>query len=269
MKTNRIVALLLLQNGWLVQSKSFSRFLRVGNPIDAVKRLSEWGADELVYLDITSKNYSQNFRKDLKSSPHIDILEILRVASRFAFMPMTVGGKINNLSEIESRLSAGADKISINSKVIDNPIFVKESAEEFGSQCIVVSVDIKIHLNRYRVYDHRTNSLVDVDLLEWIKRIQDLGAGEIFLNSVDRDGSKQGMDIELIEMVANTVKIPVVACGGVGKWQDFEEALTKTKVDAVAATNIFHHTDQSVFLAKKYLLDQGLNVRPPELIVID
>jgi cyclase len=268
MKSRRVVAVLLIQDGWLVQSKFFNRYLRIGNPIDAVKRLSEWGADELIYLDISKSEFNQNFRTDIKSDQRYSIIEILTEVSQFAFMPMTVGGGIKNLQDIEKRLSTGADKVSINSAGIINPEFVSSAVNEFGSQCIVASVDYLRDDEKYYVYDHKNRKPLDFDLYHLIKRYENLGVGELFLNSVEKDGSKLGMDVDLIGKIVNSISIPVIACGGVGNWEHFKDVLCKTNVDAVAAANVFHHIDQSIYLAKDYLLKNGVNIRPPELIQI-
>ena len=266
MKSRRIIAVLLLQDGWLVQSKSFNRYLRIGNPVDAVKRLSEWGADELIYLDISKSEFHRNFRSDIKSDPRISITELLKEVSQFAFMPMTVGGRIRTLQDIEKRLLSGADKVSINSAGISNPEFIASAVNEFGSQCIVAAVDYLRDGNKFFVYDHNNRKPIDFDFFHLISRYENLGAGELFLNSVEKDGSKKGMDVSLIDKVANLINIPVIACGGIGNWKHFEEVLSKTNVDAIAAANVFHHIDQSVYLAKDYLVKNGFNVRPPELI---
>jgi cyclase len=268
MKSRRIVAVLLLQDGWLVQSKFFNRYLRIGNPIDAVKRLSEWGADELIYLDISKSEFNQNFRSDIKSDHQLSITELLNVVSQFAFMPMTVGGGIKSLQDIEKRLSSGADKVSINSEGIINPKFIADAVNEFGSQCIVASVDYLRDDEKYYVYDHKNRKPFDIDLYDLIGRYENLGVGELFINSVEKDGSKMGMDVDLIGKIVNSINIPVIACGGIGNWEHFEDVLNKTNVDAIAAANIFHHVDQSVYLAKDYLFKNGFNIRPPELIQI-
>ena len=152
---------------------------------------------------------------------------------------------------------------------INNSEFISIAAKEFGSQCIVVSIDAKIKEDNYYVYDHKKSSSTFFEILDFSKRIESLGAGEILLNSVDRDGTGEGYDIDLINYVTNQIKIPVIACGGVGDWPDFKEALQKSNVDAVAAANIFHYRDQSVYLAKKYMYENKLIVRKPDLLTIN
>jgi cyclase len=267
-KKKRLIPVLLLRNGWLVQSKQFRRYQNLGNPITAVKRLSEWASDELIYLDITRDDSYDMRRDDLGHPNRHSIFEIIEDVSRAAFMPITVGGRIRSLRDIEKRLALGADKVSINTKAIEEPLFIESAAKEFGSQCVVVSMDVKIIDGRNRVMLGGGARPIDEGPEDWAKKAEQFGAGEILLNSIDRDGMRGGYDLELLDNVAEAVKIPVIACGGVGEWSHFAQALELTGVDAVAAANIFHYSDQSVFLAKKYLADHGLNVRNPELLKI-
>ena len=268
MKKNRLIPVLLLKNGWLVQSKEFSRYQNLGNPTTAVKRISEWGSDELIYLDI-SKDDNYDIRRTDQNYPNRQsFLEIIEDVSSVTFMPITVGGKIKKMIDIEERLKLGADKIAINSEAINNPNFIEKSAKEFGSQCIVVSIDAKLNDGNYFVYDHKKSCITNLDVLSFSKTIEDLGAGEVLLNSVDRDGLGTGYDIDLFNIICDKISIPIIACGGVGEWEHFKNALKKTKVDAVAAANIFHYRDQSVYLAKKYLFDAKMKIRKPDLLTI-
>jgi len=269
MKKHRLIPILLLKNGWLVQSKGFCRYQNLGNPTTAVKRISEWSSDELIYLDI-SKNEEYDIRRNDQNYPNRkSFLEIIEDVSKVTFMPITVGGKINTLHDIYRRLELGADKISINSKAIHEPEFIEQSAKEFGAQCIVVSIDAKKINNNYVVYDHKNSRPTKLDVLQFSKLMENTGAGEILLNSVDHDGQGNGYDIDLLNFVTDLLNIPLIACGGVGEWHHFYEALEKTKVDAVAAANIFHYKDQSVYLAKKYLYDKKIQVRKPDLLSIN
>lgn len=269
MKKNRVIPVLLLRNGFLVQSKQFKRYQNLGNPITAVKRLSEWGSDELVYLDISRDDTHDMRRDDLGHHNRDNIFDIIEDVSKAAFMPITVGGRIRSLQDIEKRLSLGADKISINTMALDQPDFIELAAREFGAQCIVVSMDVRLEEDGvHRVRRDGNREATPYTAAEWARRVQELGAGEILLNAIDRDGMKNGYDIPLLDEVGSAVRIPVIACGGVGEWGHFAEALQQTRVDAVAAANIFHYSDQSVYLAKKHLFEQGLNVRSPELLEI-
>jgi|WetSurMetagenome_2_1015567.scaffolds.fasta_scaffold231921_2 imidazole glycerol-phosphate synthase subunit HisF len=268
MKKKRIIPILLLKEGWLVQSKQFRRYQNLGNPVAAVKRLSEWGADELIYLDISTEESYDLRRDDLNCMNLHSIEEIIAYVSEYSFMPLTVGGKIRTLHDIEKRLALGADKVSINSQAIINPRFIAEAAVEFGSQCIVVSIDVKTVADNYLVASHGGKNISDLDPSQWARIVQNQGAGEILLNSIDRDGMKTGFDLRLLNSVSNVVNIPVIACGGAGEWEHFAEALDGSGVDAVAAANIFQHVDQSVYLAKKYLYDKKFNVRKPSILKV-
>ncbi len=268
MKKNRLIPVLLLRNGWLVQSKGFRRYQNLGNPITTVERLSEWASDELIYLDISREENYDLRRDDLGHPNRRTILEIIEDVSKASFMPITVGGRIRTLRDIERRLAVGADKISINSKPLEEPAFIQAAAREFGCQCIVVSIDVRIMDDRYVVVSEGGTKPTRYGPAEWAKLSEEYGAGEILLNSIDRDGMKNGYDIELLNQVSRVVGIPVIACGGVGDWSHMAEAFDKTSVDAVAAANIFHYVDQSVYLAKRFLHERGYNVRPPDLLTL-
>ena len=268
MKKNRLIPVLLLKNGWLVQSKGFNRYQILGNPTTAVKRISEWGSDELIYLDI-SKGDEYDIRRNDQNYPNRQsFLEIIEDVSKVTFMPITVGGKINSLEDIEKRLKLGADKITLNTMAINDPDFISVAAKEFGSQCIVISIDVKTKDDENFVYNHKSSSITNLNVMDFSELVENMGAGEILLNSVDRDGLGVGYDLNLIELVSNKVNIPVISCGGVSQWSHFQEAFEQTETDAVAAANIFHYIDQSVYLAKKYLFENNLNIRKPDLLII-
>ena len=268
MKKKRLIPILLLRNGWLVQSKEFSRYQNLGNPETATLRLSQWASDELIFLDISRNNIYDLRRDDLGCANRHTFLEIIENISKVVFMPMTVGGKIKSLFDIEKRLSVGADKVSINTQLFNDEKIIQKSANEFGSQCIVASIDVKKENGKYFVYSNGGQKREDYLPIDWAKKVESLGAGEILLNSIDRDGMKTGYDIELIKGISDVVSIPVIAAGGVGEWSHFGQVLSETKVDAVAAANIFQYSDQSVYLAKKYLYEHNFNVRPPDLLEI-
>ena len=234
-----------------------------------MKRLSEWASDELIYLDISKDDYYDLRRNDLGHPNRHTIFEILDDVSKNTFMPITVGGKIRTLTDIQDRLSRGADKISVNTITHEDKNFIREAAREFGSQCIVVSIDVKIIEGKHQVVTKGAQMHTSLDPVEWAKTVESLGGGEILLNSVDNDGMKNGYDIDLLDSVSSAVNIPVIAVGGAGAWEHFAEALKKTSVDAIAAANIFQHIDQSVYLAKKYLFDHKYCVRSPDLLVLE
>lgn len=266
MKKNRIITVLLLKNGFLVQSRLFSKFQNIGNPISAVKRLSEWTSDELIYLDITRDNHYDIHRDDLRYPNRDNVVDIIQDISKVCHMPITIGGKIRTLEDVGIRLKSGADKVAVNTGAIERPALITEIAKEFGSQCVIVSIDAKLTDGKPVVMKANGKVSTPFQPVEWAKMAEERGAGEILINSIDRDGTGTGYDIELIDSVSRAVKIPVIACGGVGEWAHFIEAFEKTKADAVAAANIFHYSDQSVYMARQYLYERGCLVRKPDLI---
>lgn len=267
MKKKRVIPVLLHKEGWLVQSKKFSEYKKLGNAQKAVQRLSEWDSDELIYLDISkTETYTTN-RSDTAAPEYQDLGELLSEVSKVARMPITIGGGIKTLNDIEVRLRAGADKISINRAAIADPSLIALASREFGRQCIVVSIDYEEfgderHL---RVDNKNITNANAKNALEWLREVEGLGAGEVLLNSVSRDGMKSGYDISFLAKAADTLSIPIIACGGAGNWEHLAEVLTQTNVDAVAAANIFHFQDQSVYLARRHLVSKGLPVRPPSI----
>jgi cyclase len=207
-------------------------------------------ADELCFLDITA---SHEKRKTI-----IDVVE--KVAHE-VFMPLTVGGGVKSINDIREILLAGADKVTVNTAAVERPEFVKESSEIFGSQCICIAIDAKRSGKGFEVYTYGGRKPTGVDAVEWAKRVEELGAGEILLTSMDRDGTKIGFDIELTRAIAESVRIPVIASGGVGTLEHLYEGLVEGKADAVLAASIFHYREFTVMDAKKYLQQRGVNVR--------
>jgi imidazole glycerol-phosphate synthase subunit HisF len=266
MKKRRLIPVLLLRNGWLVQSKGFRRHQNLGNATAAVARLSEWASDEMIYLDISRDDQHDLRRDDLGRGNARSFLEIIEDVGKRSFMPITVGGRIRSLADIERRLALGADKTAINTQALADPSFITAAAREFGSQCIVASVDVKVVDGGYEVYSEGGRRATGHSPEAWAVMAEEHGAGEILLNSIDRDGMRKGYDLTLLQQVVEAVNVPVIGCGGVGEWSHLSEALETTGVDAVAVANLLHHVDQSVFLAKKYLYERGCNVRPPELL---
>jgi cyclase len=266
MKKNRMIPVVLLRNGWIVQSKGFDRYQNLGNPVTSVKRLSEWASDEIIYLDISSDDNYDTRRDDQGYENRNNFLDIIRDVSEIAFMPITVGGKIRTLADIEDRLKSGADKVCVNTKAIQDIGFIDTAAREFGSQCIVVSIDAKLTNGIHKVFANGGKLETQHTPAELALMVANSGAGEILINSIDNDGRGEGYDIALINQVAGAVSVPVIACGGVGNWSHLSEAFDNTNADAVAAANVFHYIDQSVFLAKKHLYEAGYNVRKPDLI---
>jgi imidazole glycerol-phosphate synthase subunit HisF len=248
MLKTRVIGVLVVKNGWVVQSIQFKRYLPIGRLDVAVEYLNQWGIDEIVILDIdaTSEGRSPNFA-------------MIKSASSFSQTPLSVGGGISSLSDMESLLRVGADKVVINSQLISNPSLIEEGAHQFGSQCVIASIDAINYGNGYRAYNRLTNN-TDLTVNDLAKRSEDFGAGEIFLNSVDRDGMKIGFDIELASEVRQYASLPLILCGGVGKSSDLVEGV-KSGVEAVAAGNFFHFTEMSVIITKQFLAQNDCNIR--------
>jgi imidazole glycerol-phosphate synthase subunit HisF len=269
MKKKRVIPVMLMKNGFIVQSRNFKRHQNLGSPITAVKRLSEWSSDELIFLDITKDNQYDLKRDDINFKNLNSFLKIIEEISKKTFMPIIVGGKIKSLIDIEERLKVCADKVSINSWAFKNKNFINNAAKEFGSQCIVSSIDVKKIGKEHLVFIDSGLTNTNLKVENWVKEIQDMGAGEIFLNSIDNDGLGGGYDEVLIEKIHKIIKVPLIICGGVGSYQDLEIGLKHKSVDGVAAANFFHHTDQSVYLSKKYLYEQKMNIRKPQIFELE
>lgn len=265
MLTKRIIPCLDVKDGRVVKGINFVNLRDAGDPAENAKVYNDEGADEIVFLDITA---SYEKRKTM-----VDVVE--RVAEK-VFMPLTVGGGIRTLEDIRNLLNAGCDKISINTQAVLNPDFVKEAADRFGSQCVVVAIDAKKSKvtprlrsgqesqkskNIWEVYINGGREATGLDVLEWAGKVELLGAGEILLTSMDRDGTKDGYDIELTRAVSEAVNVPVIASGGCGSLEHFYEALTEGKADAALAASVFHFREFSIHEVKEYLKSKGVAVR--------
>tara|TARA_Y100000034_G_C6857265_1_gene389759 strand:+ start:621 stop:1412 length:792 start_codon:yes stop_codon:yes gene_type:complete len=261
MLKKRLIPCLFLKNGLLVRSEQFKYHQNFGNPTNQVERYNDWSVDELIYIDITKEGEYDLRRDDLKSKVENDILSIISSVSKKCFVPLTFGGGIRTIEDIRNRLKHGADKITINTIAIEKPEFITESSKIFGSQCIVVSVDVKKNGDKYKVFSHYGTKSTGMNPVEWARKVEELGAGEIFLNSIDRDGTSEGYDLELIKSVSEAINIPVIACGGVGQFEDFAKGIKEGKADAVAAGNIFNFTEHSTIYAKKAMKEAGINIR--------
>jgi cyclase len=247
----RLVACLLIRNGLIVQSIGFKRYLPIGHPRFPIEFVVKWDVDEIVLLDMSATPENR--------APDTGVLELL---SRSCFVPLTVGGGIKSVDDVRRITRAGADKAAVNAHAVARPQLVSEIADVFGSQCVVVSIDCRRERDgRYQVYTHSGSRPTGLTPEAWAKQVETLGAGEVFLNSVDRDGSKQGYDLELIRRVSDSVSIPVVACGGVGNYAHFSPGILEGGASAVAAANIFHHIEHSTILAKAHLLRSGVDIR--------
>jgi imidazoleglycerol phosphate synthase cyclase subunit len=263
----RLIPCLLLKHGLLVRSQLFRVHQVIGNPVSTIMRLSDWNVDELVVLDISADDH-HDLRRDDLAVGHLGAtaLEVLRSISRVCFAPLAFGGRIRTLEDIRDRLAAGADKCIVNTGAIEDPGFVTAAARRFGSQCVVVSIDARrLPDGTYEVVTAGARQATGRDPGEWAAQVEALGAGEIFLTSVDRDGSGLGYDLELVSRVAAATSIPVIACGGVGRYEHFADGILKGGATAVAAANIFHFFELSYPLAKRACLEAGLPMRDVRL----
>jgi cyclase len=246
----RLIPCIITKDELVVQSFGFNKYLPIGNVKTAIEFFVNWDVDEIIINDIdaTKQNRKPN-------------VELVQWAAQECFVPLTVGGGIKSLEDIRSLLKAGADKVSINSIAIDNLDFVTESSNVFGSQCITVSIDTVEADGKYNVYDYRISNSNGIDVVEWAQAVEKAGAGEILLNSVERDGSRQGYDLELLKLVSGSVSIPVIALGGIGRFDQLSDGVTKGGCQALAAANIFQHMEHSTIAAKAQMRSGGLNVR--------
>ena len=240
--SKRIIPCLDIDKGRVVKGKSFINLVDAGDPSELSKHYNAEGADELVFLDITA---SHEQRKAI-----IDVVE--KVSSE-VFIPLTVGGGIRNLDNISELLLAGADKVSINTSAIENPEFIKKSSSKFGSQCIVVAIDAKKTNGSWNVYTYGGRKDTGINVIEWARKANEYGAGEILLTSMDMDGNKDGYDIDLLNIVSNEVNIPVIASGGAGTMEHIYDALVVGNSDAVLAASIFHFEELRIKQVKKFL----------------
>jgi cyclase len=267
MKKRRLIPLILIKNGIVVQSRNFNEFQKIGMPKTSVKRCSEWGSDELILLDISREN-KYNSRDDLNFVKNNNFIDIVLDISKSCFMPITVGGKVRSLQDIENYLMSGADKVAINTSAVLNPKFLDLASKRFGSQCIVNSVDVKLINDRYVICINNGSEITSYELIEWLKISEQNGTGEILINSIDNDGRGDGFDLNLIDLVESNTNVPIICCGGAGRFEHFLEVAEKTNVDGIAAANFFQHVDQSVFLTKKFLYEKNFNFREPKFLNI-
>lgn len=247
MLRKRVITVLTFNDGVLFRTKIFTPDYRyTANFVDA------WSIDEIVLLDVTRP---ERRKAEL-------FLSVVTDLSKKCFVPMCVGGGVRSLDDFKRYLDLGADKIAINTMAIEQPGLITQAAKRFGSQCVVVSIDARKEGNAYRVYKNCGRDSSDWHPEDLARRVEELGAGEILLTSIDRDGSLEGYDNDLNGRVIRSVTIPVVVCGGAGKWQDFVDGFMLAGADAVATTNVYHFTEASIKSAKQYLLKHGLNIRP-------
>jgi cyclase len=254
MLAKRIIPCLDVKDGRVVKGVRFVDLRDAGDPVEIARRYDHEEADELVFLDITASHE----RRDI-------LIDVVRKTAEQVFMPLTVGGGVRTIEDIRALLLAGADKVSINTAAVADPEFVRRAAERFGSQCTVVAIDARSvpgAPGRWEVYTHGGRRPAGLDAVAWARRMEEVGSGEILLTSMDRDGTRDGYDIPLTRAIADAVRIPVIASGGVGTLGHLLEGLTAGGADAVLAASIFHYGEHTVGEAKEYLRSHGVHVRP-------
>ncbi|MDD4185546.1 MAG: imidazole glycerol phosphate synthase subunit HisF [Candidatus Methanomethylophilaceae archaeon] len=250
MLAKRIIPCLDVKNGKVVKGVRFKGLSDIGNPPDMAETYEAQGADEVTFLDITASLETRQ-----------TILDLVSETAERLFVPLTVGGGIRSADDMRDALNAGADKVSVNSAAINNPDMIRECAERFGSQCVVIAIDAKKEGDSWNVYTHGGTKRTDLDAVEWARRAEELGAGEILLTSMDADGVKEGYDIPLTKAVADAVNIPVIASGGCGSKEHIYEVLTRTSAAAALAASIFHYNECTVEDVKEFLREKGVAVR--------
>ena len=252
MFTKRIIPCLDVNNGRVVKGVNFVNLQDAGDPVEIAKAYDKAGADEVVFLDITASSDNRN-----------TVVDMVRKVAANVFIPFTVGSGIRTVDDFKMLLREGADKISINSSAINNPQLVQDAAMKFGSQCVVVAIDAKRREDGsgWNIYKNGGRIDVGIDAVEWAKKVESLGAGEILLTSMDCDGTKAGYDIALTRAIAEAVSIPVIASGGAGTLEHFYDALTEGKADAALAASLFHYKELEIMEVKEYLAERGVSVR--------
>lgn len=247
----RIIPCLDVANGRVVKGVNFVDLIDAGDPVEQARVYDAAGADELTFLDITASHENRD-----------TIFDVVNRTAEQCFMPLTVGGGVRTTEDIRKLLLAGADKASINTAAVNNPEFVREAAQKFGSQCIVVAVDAKtVSPGKFEIFTHGGRNPTGIDAVEWAKRMAAYGAGEILLTSMDRDGTKQGFNIELTRAISDAVDVPVIASGGVGTLEHLVEGIRDGHASAVLAASIFHFGTFTIAEAKRYMADHGVDVR--------
>nr|WP_315399963.1 imidazole glycerol phosphate synthase subunit HisF [uncultured Duganella sp.] len=251
MLAKRIIPCLDVTDGRVVKGVNFTELRDAGDPVEIARRYDEQGADELTFLDITATSDNRGL-----------ILHIIEAVASQVFIPLTVGGGVREVADVRRLLNAGADKVSMNSSAVANPQLVFDASQKHGSQCIVVAIDAKqVSPGKWEVFTHGGRKATGIDAIEWAVKMEQLGAGEILLTSMDRDGTKSGFDLGLTRGVSDAIGIPVIASGGVGGLQDLADGVKLGKADAVLAASIFHYGQHTVQEAKRFMAQQGIPMR--------
>ena len=250
MLKNRIIPCLDVKNGRVVKGINFVDLKDAGDPVEQAKIYSDGGADEICFLDITASNENRD-----------TIYDVVEKTSKKCFVPLTVGGGVRSIEDINKLLNSGADKVSINTAAVENPVVVKDSSKKFGSQCIVVAIDAKKNGDKWEIFTHGGRKNTGINTVEFAKKMEESGAGELLVTSMDRDGTQMGYDIELISKISSKVNIPVIASGGVGNLDHLVDGIKLGNASAVLAASIFHYGKYSIKEAKEYLDSKEIPVR--------
>lgn len=250
MIAKRIIPCLDVKDGKVVKGTNFVSLREMGDPVVLATFYSENGADEIIFLDISATNEGRK-----------TVVDMVKSTAENIFVPFTVGGGVRTIDDVTNLLQAGADKVGINSAAVQNPSLIQEASERFGSQCIVVAIDAKKFPNGWHVMTHGGRQDTGIDVIEWAKKVEEFGAGEILLTSVDCDGVKEGFDIQLTNAIVSEVRIPVIASGGCGKLEHFPEVFVNTDVSAALAASIFHEGTYTIQEVKKICQENGVNMR--------
>lgn len=260
MLKTRLIPVLLLKDGFIVKSINFEKYQSTGNPFEEVERFNQWQVDELIYLNISKKKNEFYFRNDSNLDNKISYIDLLKIINKNCFMPLTWGGGIRSFEEIEEILVSGADKVSLNTAIIEKPDIVKKTITKFGSQVVVAAVDVRKIENKYIVFIANGKINTGITIEKWLKTVGKLNVGEILIQSIDNDGLALGYDIELLKKIKNNTKLRIIFLGGVGKYEDFIQA-GELGASGLAAANIWHYKEMVDLNAKKILRDNGINVR--------
>jgi len=251
MLKTRVIPCLDVKAGRVVKGVNFVNLIDAGDPVEQAKIYDDGGADELCFLDITASNENRDI-----------IYEVVTAVAEKCFMPLTVGGGVRTIDDVRKLLLSGADKVAINTAAVTHPEFVKEASEKFGAQCIVVAIDVKRNnQGNFEVFTHGGRQATGIEAISWAKRMTDYGAGEILLTSMDKDGTKTGFDIELTRAVSDSITIPVIASGGVGKPEHFVDGIKSGHASALLAASIFHFGEYSIKQVKQFMQEKGIAVR--------
>lgn len=250
MLTKRIIPCLDVKDGKVVKGKNFVNLKYAGNPVALAERYSSSGADELVFLDISATDEGRK-----------TMIKVVKKVAKKVFIPFTVGGGISSLEDIRNLLNAGADKVSINTSAVKNPELIRKAAKMFGCQCIIIAIDAKKVNGKYEIFTNSGKKATGIDAISWAKKVERLGAGEILLTSMDKDGTKQGYELELTKKISEAVNIPVIASGGAGSLSSLADVFKQGKADAALAASIFHYGKYTISEVKDYLRKQGVEVR--------